>query len=1462
MCGFVVAIGTNDIDNAIYRIRHRGLDSSKIWRANNISIGFNRLSINDKSEEGMQPFEYEELIGAFNGEIYNADLLKRNFGIVTKSESDTEIILPLFKKLGVSIIHHLDGFYSGIIYNIRTGHFFLLRDYIGKKPLFGAKRGNAIYITSELKALDNINSFQIIPKGFSQLSNGEIHIMESHKIPFAPKSAIKQTIIEAVKKRIPRNEEKFGVFVSGGLDSSIISSIVNQYADNAIYYTLGNNYDMEYVKLLSESMPIKIKRVDLPNDSEMLNLIEKIVYHTESYNPSIISNGLATYLLSREAHNDGVKVVLSGEGADELFCGYPISNNENTWFNKRTELIENLHFTELRRLDMASMANTIEIRCPFLDRQVFSISNNCNISDLISNSQGKQILRNAFKEDLPKEIVHRDKMSFDVGSGIRELTVEHLTINGQTEKDALLNIWEKLFPLFQKDNPYFYSYPTFDNAIAKREAIHKSVTIEKIQKLLKKEFETIPFHTLFMLNNKKIFASNFGGTCSDKTLHFQKVLADNGIKSELHSAYINDVECHRMLSVEISNNRYFIDVGSGWPCIKLFPADKPTEYSAYGMTFKTELDGNTMILYRKTGNNDFKIMITIPLHGKQKNEILKDIENRFDGNLLYPFKNHLRFSQVIEDTFYFLKDNRLKCYNTNEVTEHILSEKEIITFLQDKCKFNMKNLDIPRTGENDIDISVIIATKNRSSYLKRSLFSIENQTLKPTRTIIVDDSDSQQYRDQNIEIIESFKQKAQEIQVHYITNQRTLGASGSWNSAIDLLLLRKISPENSYIAILDDDDEWLPNYLKCCAMHIKDAKYKLDMVASDFYRITDSHKEINSAPANLYAGDFLVGNPGIQGSNLFIRLSCFLEAGCFDENLKSCTDRDLCIRISDLGYIKYEHIAQPLMKHYAESNRNRLSTPNTEQKNEGLYYFWLKHSKRMSAKQKLSFQQRAKKLFKWEFCEKETSANTLVQTVPVDEIIKYPLWIGTICSDFNVIQPLLKQLDSLQTESFIETIRLFILENNLSKEGKGKISAFLEKTHIHCTFLTMQMQDIWMKEGYFNNFYRNKTGLFSIAQARTMLQKYIGQSMRNNKDAVVWIIDEDMQIEENTIKGLKILPQLRDKGIDIVLGKYEYSSPNPPINGIRTQLVDLWNNLCWMTNQNTNEVLMDFSDENQRMMKKYPDYYYDLSRKHTAHLEHPFWLTPMSKKETYNEALDRICQNAVKIFAGIPLTRPLVVLQNKSLVDSVKDSVNRGGITFVFNYKALYETPNLNIKVHGSDIRRSDMIWAVINKYYRKMTIKIADIPVWHAGKSVSSYTHLDIDKLREEILGSVLYATLTDFLKENPNHELCFTDKEICKITKMFEKLMEQRMLFLKLNLYRIKGISKCITNSDFYKTNNYMKDLTATIEKVFSNTNYSMIEQSIKSFCPSIIGESLKSIRNQAENYKNTILQMNCCK
>lgn len=429
----------------------------------------------------MQPFRYQDFVGLFNGEIYNATELVQKHGLRVESRCDTEVILPLYSKLGSEILQELDGFYSGVIVNTRTDEVFTLRDFVGKKPLLVGKSSEALFITSELKAIQRVGDFSIAPLGLARLVHHRPYFeqISAHKL-VQEQGNIRHLLEAAVIKRIPGDGRKFGVFLSGGLDSSIVASVVRRFSSDAVFFSLGhsNGLDVQHARVVQEHLGIfDLHIVEIPIESEIDDLIDKVVYHTESYNPSIISNGLATFLLSRAAREYGLKVVLTGEGADEVFCGYHSFSEEEDWKGAREELLRNLHFTELRRVDLASMAHSVEIRCPFLDKRVVEHAERLEYKDFYGDRmeelQRKTILRKAFSDDLPESIVMRSKTSFDVGSGVRGLLIEHLTRGGLTEREALKKRWENIFGPQLAKHPWFHSYPTFDHLIEKRSAFHK-----------------------------------------------------------------------------------------------------------------------------------------------------------------------------------------------------------------------------------------------------------------------------------------------------------------------------------------------------------------------------------------------------------------------------------------------------------------------------------------------------------------------------------------------------------------------------------------------------------------------------------------------------------------------------------------------------------------------------------------------------------------------------------------------------------------------------------------------------------------------------------------------------------------------------------------------------------------------------------------------------------------------------
>ena len=255
-------------------------------------------------------------------------------------------------------------------------------------------------------------------------------------------------------------------------------------------------------------------------------------------------------------------------------------------------------------------------------------------------------------------------------------------------------------------------------------------------------------------------------------------------------------------------------------------------------------------------------------------------------------------------------------------------------------------------------IAAVVATHNRPELLaERALLSISQQTRPPDILVVVDDS-APDVRPDNREVVTAFS--SPHTRSIYLGNRRTPGACGSWNTA--LYELRRIAP-SAFVAILDDDDMWEPIYLQHCEQAALERN--LDMVAAGIvFNLSVEEKGLPfTSPESLNADDFLVRNPYIQGSNLFVRLQKLLEAGGFDESLTSTTDRDICIRLADLGTVRYGRIIDCLVQHYAESDRPRLSTPGSDAKSIGLTGFFRKYRSRMDEQQREAFIRRSINVF-------------------------------------------------------------------------------------------------------------------------------------------------------------------------------------------------------------------------------------------------------------------------------------------------------------------------------------------------------------------------------------------------------------------------------------------------------------------------------------------------------------------
>jgi asparagine synthase (glutamine-hydrolysing) len=463
-----------EVQNLLPRLAHRGPDDQRIVGTDEMALGFTRLAINGIGDVGAQPMEHGGMMGAFNGEIYNHRALSEKYEL-SLSSSDTDVILPLFKKLGKEIIDVLDGFYSGVIVDQTTSEIWAIRDHIGKKPLFVGRSGPRVFITSELKSVDHIDNFATLPLGLSLIDaqSGEVNVIRKHE-SIKEIGSLTNIFRDAVIKRLPAPSQPVAVFLSGGLDSSLVAAVVAEHRPDATYFILGSGGDHESVQDVVKALGLNdVRYVGLPNAEEVPILIKKVVWATESFNPSIISNGLGTYLLSKSANEAGIKVVLGGEGADELFGGYhKYSSPDSNWKYIRKQLINDMPITELRRLDLSSMAHSVEVRCPFLDQRIRNFSDNLAFDDLYRGDVNKAILREVFEGFLPNSVLQRQKTSLDVGSGVRSLVVKCLTNNGQTERQVLKEIWNEHFNM-DASNLFFSSYPVFDAVIDKRGRGHK-----------------------------------------------------------------------------------------------------------------------------------------------------------------------------------------------------------------------------------------------------------------------------------------------------------------------------------------------------------------------------------------------------------------------------------------------------------------------------------------------------------------------------------------------------------------------------------------------------------------------------------------------------------------------------------------------------------------------------------------------------------------------------------------------------------------------------------------------------------------------------------------------------------------------------------------------------------------------------------------------------------------------------
>ena len=439
MCGLIVSTDTNTtrqkFEKGLLALHDRGPDASMILDIKEGLMGFARLSIMDLSEDGMQPFQKDGYSLVCNGELYDFRGLKRQLEkkYTFHSNSDCELLIPLFEEYGVEMFEKLDAEYALVLYSKQTG-YIAARDPIGIRPLFyGYTEDHRIAFASTAESLmeiaDEVTPFppgcyykdgKFIPYTKIYHANTCIHTSEEECEKW-----IHDLLISAVRKRMDA-DAKVGYLLSGGLDSSLVCAIAQKHCDKPIHtFSIGmesDAIDLKYARKVAKYIGSEHTEFII-SKKDVLDALEEVIKVLGTWDITTIRASMGMYLLCKKIHETtDIKVLMTGEVSDELF-GYKYTDfaPDASAFQKEAEKrVKELYEYDVLRADRCISSNSMEGRVPFGDlafvRYVMALDPNLKMN---THHMGKYLLRAAFEKDalLPKEILFRDKAAFSDAVG-------------------------------------------------------------------------------------------------------------------------------------------------------------------------------------------------------------------------------------------------------------------------------------------------------------------------------------------------------------------------------------------------------------------------------------------------------------------------------------------------------------------------------------------------------------------------------------------------------------------------------------------------------------------------------------------------------------------------------------------------------------------------------------------------------------------------------------------------------------------------------------------------------------------------------------------------------------------------------------------------------------------------------------------------------------------------------------
>lgn len=473
MCGFVGLFElTQDIESMrskvlkmSKKIRHRGPDWSGVYCGQNAILAHERLSIVGV-DSGKQPLYSEDakVVLAVNGEIYNYKELKKQYPEYNfQTNSDCEVILALYLDKGIDFINELNGIFAFALYDSDKDVFLVGRDHMGIIPLYmGYDSKDQFYVSSELKALEGVcSTIKEFPQGAYYYSEEKVvkkwyspswTEYDSVKNNVSDKEKIRTGLIDAVSRQL-MSDVPYGVLLSGGLDSSIISAIAKLRSSNidekawwpqlhSFAVGLEGAPDLIAARKVADYIGTVHHEIHFTIE-EALDSLSDVIYHIETYDVTTVRASTPMYLLARFIKSMGVKMVLSGEGSDELFGGYLYFHkapDAKAFHEETVRKLENLHLYDCLRANKSLAAWGVEGRVPFLDKEFIDIAMQLNPADkMCSNGKiEKHILREVFADLLPESVTWRQKEQFSDGVGYSWIdTLRDVAASKVTDKQML-----------------------------------------------------------------------------------------------------------------------------------------------------------------------------------------------------------------------------------------------------------------------------------------------------------------------------------------------------------------------------------------------------------------------------------------------------------------------------------------------------------------------------------------------------------------------------------------------------------------------------------------------------------------------------------------------------------------------------------------------------------------------------------------------------------------------------------------------------------------------------------------------------------------------------------------------------------------------------------------------------------------------------------------------------------------